>query len=34
MSWLDDLEARLDSQLQDFLSSNPDQEALLAEQAD
>jgi hercynine metabolism protein len=32
MSWLDDLEARLDSQLQDFLRTNPDQEALLAEQ--
>ncbi len=32
MSWLDDLEARLDSQLEDFLRSNPDQEALLAEQ--
>ncbi|MFM7086318.1 MAG: hercynine metabolism protein [Cyanobium sp.] len=32
MSWIDDLEARLDSQLQDFLRSNPDQEALLAEQ--
>lgn len=32
MSWLDDLEARLDSQLQDFLRSNPAQEALLAEQ--
>lgn len=32
MSWLDDLEARLDSQLGDFLRSNPAQEALLAEQ--
>jgi len=32
MSWLDDLEARLDSQLREFLRSNPDQEALLAEQ--
>lgn len=32
MSWLDDLEARLDSQLQDFLRTNPAQEALLAEQ--
>ncbi len=32
MSWLDDLEARLDSQLQDFLHTNPSQEALLAEQ--
>ena len=32
MSWLDDLEARLDSQLQDFLHTNPAQEALLAEQ--
>jgi len=32
MSWLDDLEARLDSQLRDFLRSNPAQEALLAEQ--
>jgi hercynine metabolism protein len=32
MSWLDDLEARLDSQLQDVLRTNPEQEALLAEQ--
>lgn len=32
MSWLDDLEARLESQLEDFLRTNPDQEALLAEQ--
>jgi hercynine metabolism protein len=32
MSWLDDLEARLDSQLQDFLRGNPDQQALLQEQ--
>lgn len=32
MSWLDDLEERLDSQLQDFLGANPQQEALLAEQ--
>ena len=32
MSWLDDLEARLESQLEGFLRSNPDQEALLAEQ--
>jgi hercynine metabolism protein len=32
MSWIDDLEARLDSQLQDFLRTNPAQEALLAEQ--
>ena len=32
MSWLDDLEARLDSQLQEFLRTNPEQEALLAEQ--
>jgi len=32
MSWLDDLEARLESQLEDFLRSNPSQEQLLAEQ--
>jgi hercynine metabolism protein len=32
MSWLDDLEARLENQLEDFLRTNPDQEALLAEQ--
>ena len=32
MSWLDDLEARLDSQLEEFLRTNPDQEALLADQ--
>lgn len=31
-SWLDELEARLDATLQDFLRSNPAQEALLAEQ--
>lgn len=33
MSWLDDLEARLETELDGFLRSNPDQEALLAEQA-
>ena len=32
MSWLDDLEARLESQLEGFLRDNPSQEALLAEQ--
>ncbi|MEI6030726.1 MAG: hercynine metabolism protein [Synechococcaceae cyanobacterium ELA739] len=32
MSWLDDLESRLDSQLEAFLRSSPAQEALLAEQ--
>lgn len=32
MSWLDDLEARLETELEGFLRSNPDQEALLAEQ--
>lgn len=32
MSWLDDLEARLEGQLEDFLRTNPDQEALLAAQ--
>jgi len=31
-NWLDELEARLDSQLESFLKSNPQQEALLAEQ--
>jgi hercynine metabolism protein len=32
MSWLDDLESRLDSHLEAFLRSSPAQEALLAEQ--
>jgi hercynine metabolism protein len=32
MSWLDDLESRLESQLEAFLRSSPAQEALLAEQ--
>jgi hercynine metabolism protein len=32
-SWLDELEARLDSTLQAFLRANPEQEALLQEQA-
>lgn len=32
MSWLDDLEARLETQLEGFLRSNPEQEALLAGQ--
>ena len=32
MSWLDDLESRLESQLEAFLRSSPTQEALLAEQ--
>jgi hercynine metabolism protein len=32
MSWLDELEARLEQQLEAFLSSNPAQEALLREQ--
>jgi hercynine metabolism protein len=32
MSWLDDLEARLETELDGFLRTNPDQEALLAEQ--
>ncbi|MFZ0407632.1 MAG: hercynine metabolism protein [Cyanobium sp.] len=32
MSWLDDLEGRLESQLDEFLRSSPAQEALLAEQ--
>jgi hercynine metabolism protein len=31
-NWLDELEARLDQQLESFLKSNPQQEALLAEQ--
>ncbi|MCS5691584.1 hypothetical protein NZK33_06250 [Cyanobium sp. FGCU-6] len=31
-SWLDELEARLDTALQSFLRSNPAQEALLAEE--
>lgn len=34
MSWLDDLEARLESQLEQFLADNPDQEALLQDQED
>ena len=32
MSWLDELEARLDQQLAAFLAANPSQEALLEEQ--
>ena len=32
MSWLDELEARLDQQLAAFLTANPSQEALLGEQ--
>lgn len=32
MSWLDDLEARLETELDGFLRTNPDQEALLADQ--
>ena len=32
-SWLDELEARLNQQLESFLRANPQQEALLAEQA-
>jgi hercynine metabolism protein len=32
-SWLDQLEARLDKTLEEFLKANPQQEALLAEQA-
>ena len=32
MSWLDELEARLDQQLAAFLTANPSQEALLSEQ--
>ncbi|WP_094559042.1 hercynine metabolism protein [Synechococcus sp. 8F6] len=32
MSWLDELEARLDQQLESFLRANPAQEALLEEQ--
>lgn len=31
-NWLEELEARLDKQLESFLKSNPQQEALLAEQ--
>ncbi len=31
-NWLEELEARLDRQLESFLKANPDQEALLAEQ--
>ena len=31
-SWLDQLEARLDQQLEAFLAANPSQEALLEEQ--
>jgi len=31
-NWLEELEARLDRQLESFLQSNPQQEALLAEQ--
>ena len=33
MSWLDELEARLERQLETFLQANPEQEALLADQA-
>jgi hercynine metabolism protein len=32
MSWLDELEAKLDQQLAAFLAANPSQEALLGEQ--
>ena len=32
MSWLDELEARLEQQLAAFLTANPSQEALLGEQ--
>ena len=32
MSWLDDLEARLETELESFLRSNPSQQALLQEQ--
>ncbi|MDP4708043.1 MAG: hypothetical protein NWR94_07550, partial [Cyanobium sp. MAG_237] len=32
MSWLDELEARLEQQLAAFLAANPSQEALLGEQ--
>ena len=32
-SWLEELEARLNQQLESFLRANPQQEALLAEQA-
>jgi hypothetical protein len=32
-SWLEELEARLNQQLESFLRTNPQQEALLAEQA-
>jgi hercynine metabolism protein len=31
-SWLEDLEARLEAQLESFLRANPEQEALLADQ--
>jgi hercynine metabolism protein len=34
MSWLDDLEARLEQELERFLAANPDQEALLQDQQD
>ena len=34
MSWLDDLEARLESQLEQFLAANPDQEAMLQDLED
>ncbi|MFQ6538564.1 MULTISPECIES: hercynine metabolism protein [Aphanothece] len=34
MSWLDDLEARLERELETFLAANPDQEALLRDQED
>ncbi|QNI69284.1 hercynine metabolism protein [Cyanobium sp. NS01] len=34
MSWLEDLEARLESQLETFLAANPEQEALLRDQND
>jgi hercynine metabolism protein len=32
MTWLDDLEARLERELERFLAANPDQEALLQDQ--
>lgn len=34
MSWLEDLEARLENQLETFLAANPEQEALLRDQDD
>lgn len=34
MTWLDDLETRLERELERFLAANPDQEALLQDQED